>query len=332
MRTTIELKNEKREYQPGEVVEGVFEVVTDDKAIHNQNIRIALGWFTHGQGNPDSSEVDAVQHQEDKTLAVREVYRFPFRLTVPSQPPAYAGKALSIAYRVVAHIDVPWAVDSQAIAELRVAEPRVGSPFTFHHDHKPEESPAAKFLGWGGALLGVSAVGKAVGWWTRGALGPLLLICGIVGVLLLKAGLRHRRRDGKIGRVDLRIEHVKGGGYRSQQGLGQLAVELQTTRKVADLLVSATLLIEEHALSGSGSSQRTFNEVLYQVDATLRAIAPGRYACSLDFPKEQTMPPSFYRGHNSLRWLLRLKIELPDGLDWSKTVRLDTVREALGLG
>jgi hypothetical protein len=93
MRTTIELKNEKREYQPGEVVEGVFEVVTDDKAIHNQNIRIALGWFTHGQGNPDSSEVDAVQHQEDKTLAVREVYRFPFRLTVPSQPPAYAGKA-----------------------------------------------------------------------------------------------------------------------------------------------------------------------------------------------------------------------------------------------
>ena len=114
---SVRFNDGRREYQPGDVVEG--EVVADvDKPCRCDGLKLDLFFRTHGRGNVREGERTGLElfrgDWEPGTHACR------FKVRVPAGPLTYHGELLNVDWYLEARADIPWALDPHALADFVV--------------------------------------------------------------------------------------------------------------------------------------------------------------------------------------------------------------------
>ena len=90
----IRLKDDKKEYAPGETLAGTIEWSLDEAP---ESIELCLVWFTAGRGTQDISVVER--------QPLNNVHRGgerPFSFTLPPGPPSFEGKLITLRWAVEA--------------------------------------------------------------------------------------------------------------------------------------------------------------------------------------------------------------------------------------
>src|SRR4051794_31890176 len=98
-----------RRYEPGSTVCGTVNIVPDtDGECKHLWARAEL--YTEGRGNSDGSTAHG-RVPRTRGLAAHSPVSYDFELELPREPWSYAGRIVSIVWKVEASIDVPWSID-----------------------------------------------------------------------------------------------------------------------------------------------------------------------------------------------------------------------------
>jgi hypothetical protein len=340
----IHVDKADRTYAPGERIRGHVSVTTDGP-VKCKSLTIALQWQTHGRGNTSKGPESKVQLFEgDWDSAGQHAYGFEF--IAPSGPASYRGTIVNLDHYLNARVDLPWAIDPKASAEILIVPPPGGAEY----DHGPSyQPPAAELSSEGKAMvvgsvltagcfglpgLGMMALGVSFFLsWARGSgeLAPAIAIFlfgsvfALVGFGIAIMFQRRNMAQRKLGNplVNVTPQTARGGDRISVQ------VTLQPRATVRLTGAKVVLSCKERAVSGSGTNKTTHNHLVHEEEVGLNAPPqleagqPASFSASLQLP--QQCPATFVAGDNDVKWTAALHVGIdgwPDcERDYPITVR-----------
>jgi hypothetical protein len=308
---------EQRELRPGDTIRAVL-VIHANRKVKADAVSVGLSWRTHGKGNRDSEIVEKLELGAIE-LAAGEERRENITMTAPRGPVSYHGMIVNVDWYLSARADVAWAIDPKTEAELLLlpAPPEEIAGYRT----LPERRARTHVLGTGTprrtppesallALLAFVFLGFAIVFSDGGpeVIGSVIVM-GMTGFLAWRA-LKPRFAKARLGDVTVSLspEHTQAGGTV------QLELRLCPPQPVTLNGVSARLLAEEIAVSGSGTSKTTARHMLYSDTATIgqrRRIAARESVVlegSLELPR--SAEPSFEASNNKVRWTVVTEIDI----------------------
>ncbi|MDP7741581.1 MAG: hypothetical protein QGF67_09085 [Lentisphaeria bacterium] len=346
---SIELESGAVRHQPGDVVRGHVLVDVNDVCTC-KNLNIALQWRTHGRGNRDKGE-PLRQTLFEGVWRPDEQPRYPFEFTVPTGPLSYRGKVLNIDWYITARADIPWAFDPKAETEIFVHHGSYTGPLSVGNDRKHQQlqqwqskargvlstraglvtcvllGMAAVFLvpmlcmGIGAVIWGILEVRKDP---STGNI--LLLTIGSVFTLLpaiiLVIFLRWRQMRRKLGNVQVAAEAA------NMDAGTKIFCAITFTPQASVVLnrISADLVGQEIAVSGSGTTSYTYTEEFHRENRELRSaqqLVPGNPVEEIvEFDLPADAPATFFARSNQFTWQVDVKVDIPGWPDYNDKVEI----------
>jgi len=310
---SISLDRSDRNYGPGDRVSGTVQVEVSEE-VSKQELRVALGWHTHGRGNVAKKEVGrTVLHAGSLEQGTRHSYRF--ELGLPKEGPyTYHGQNLNVDWQVEARSDISWARDPVAREDILVAPGDVSSRVT-------EGSQAGSRAGnplsdphrVQRAMLAVGLLAFA------GGIVAVLLtdslfpgIASVFGLLIAAGPIRRLIASRRTG--DVRFEL---GGLTPDDEI-QCAVHFAPSASAQINNVRARLVVQEVVTRGSGTNRHTYRHDVHDHGADM--LASGRsvhgYTYGVRLPIPQPVPWSFSASDNDLKWMVEVHIDVAGWPDW----------------
>lgn len=323
----IDLDDPTKKYVAGDKIKGRVNVDVDEKCKCNK-LTLECLWKTHGLGNKDSGSNASFVLFEGEWSPGEFCYEF--ELTVPSGPRTYIGRAINIDWYLIARADIPWAFDPKAETTFVVTSSQVNieevrsNPFDFKTDiefsalfNEEEKSKASALIA--SLILFVSLVFLVVSTINLHFFGILF------GVLLLSATLPKGRElvrqylaMQKLGEVKLKTNLST---YRSGENIVfKLNFSPKANIKINGIV--AYLLLEEVAISGSGTNRSThrrpFRYSELRLDGPFLFYSGGAFEKSGEVQIPEHSMHSFKSNNNSLLWYLIIKIDVDGWPDWER--------------
>lgn len=339
---SIELDRQPPAYRPGETVRGKLHVFVNDDC-RCDSLTVTLQWRTHGKGNkdkgPELMEPLGAFHWNPGESSTHE-----FAFTMPEGPVSYHGQIVNVDWYILARADVPWAIDPKAEHDilLLAAEPQSTSSNTYrggpglaprHHDLGPAvrggtQPPWMKF-GAVGLFFAFFFVFFGKHLFEDGR--PNLMLFGFFAFALVMTGrmfwtdVRNMAAKRRIG--DIRLSVEPSATMRGQSIQIRAALDPLSDARMSK--VTATLVGDEVAVSGSGTSRTTHTHSLDRVSEEMASgIAvkkgqPVELTCSLKVPDHAA--PTFRAEDNKVRWQLIVHFDIDAWPDLEERLEIDVL-------
>src|SRR5262245_10620623 len=136
---TIHVDKADRSFVPGERIRGHVTVTTDQQ-VRCDALTVMLQWRTHGRGNRANGPESTVKLHEGE-WGGGEQHAYAFEFIAPSGPCSYHGTHVNVDHYLEARVDLPWAVDPKATAEVLLTPGPASAEYDFGPAYKP---PAAE--------------------------------------------------------------------------------------------------------------------------------------------------------------------------------------------
>jgi len=336
---TIELDRADATYRAGERVTGTVVLSAEGPEAPRfvqHPVDLTLEWRTRGSGTP------AIGPRTTRRLAAVEgahagQTRRRFWIQLPSGPVSYHGTHLHVEWFLQASVAIPLARDPtiEVALEVKPAQERVLGGGGYRDPARVEpvrhtlgsKTPRAGSLvksGQGGGLglllLGLWCLSvpycDAHPFWSDwfGNLCTLGMgaLFAVGGVLLIRTARRRRRLGRDLGQPMVQIDPPESAGG------GEIQVRLELALRHAFRLVSATAELkgQEVVVHGSGSSSRTFSEVLHRHAVPLSPpvdLPPGEVGLQGVLTVPEGAPPTFGAPANELTWTVKVAHKLVHG-------------------
>jgi len=304
-------------YRPGERIRGIVRVRVDDKC-KCKALTLTLGWWTHGRGNRASGNTEKFALFSGEWQPGKDNV-YPFDFLCPAGPYSYHGHVTNLDWKVHAHADLPWKLDSKAEAEIIVAQPIRPAAIAAAAGPLPPvpASPAKMGAAIGGLML-LFGLGLIASWlFADGdALFPGIFL-SVVGGLIAFFSVRNTIAQMKLGPVTLYLPAEVGPGQRLR---GQLKFTPRSQVKVNG--ITAKLTGTESAVSGSGTNTTTHTHPLHNAELALspaRTFAAGQpVSLPIEIPLPEKAPCSFKVNSNSVEWSAVVHIDIAGSADWMR--------------
>jgi hypothetical protein len=310
---SISLDQGDRSYGPGDRVSGSVQVEVSDK-VSKQELRVTLGWHTHGRGNVAKEEVArSVLHEGSLEAGTRRSY--PFEFTLPKEGPwTYHGHNLNVDWQVEARSDVSWARDPVAREEILVIPGEVSPRVT--EGIQGGEEAGMKQLDPQKTRRAMLAVGLVV--FVGGIAAVFLMdslfpgIASVFGLLIAAGPIWHSIATRRTG--DVRFEL----GELTPDDEIQCSVQFAPKSGAQINSVRARLLVQEVVTRGSGTNRHTYRHDLHEHAADMLASGRGAhgYTHSARLSIPQPVPWSFFAEDNALMWMIEVRIDVAGWPDW----------------
>ncbi|PJB36631.1 MAG: hypothetical protein CO108_22900 [Deltaproteobacteria bacterium CG_4_9_14_3_um_filter_63_12] len=311
----ISLDESNAAFRPGDELRGKVHVSLEKESTID-SLPLVFEWYTHGKGNKASSTVRRLDLFQGKLFPGHRSYDFVF--TVPDGPFTYHGHYLNVDWQLRTWLDIPWAIDPKF--ERRVAVfPTEGSVPALERTVDVHE---AKSPLWVATILlaNVTAIVLLLVWAfgsfaqagiTHGLIGlGIAFVLGWVGFGLM----RNRVAETQLGTVTVTVEPMAPG----DDVLHVILVHHATPWTKLNA-VTATFVVKEEVVRGSGTDAQTFTHGLFETEGALQVSPTDRRCYSAGFELEPKLPPSFAAPSNALLWDLTLHVDIALWPDWLHT-------------
>lgn len=339
---SIELARNPPHYRPGEKVQGKLHVSVND-ACRCDELSMKLLWRTHGRGNQESGgEVAYPLGAFDWAPGEATVHDFSFAM--PAGPVSYHGEIINVDWYLVGRADVPWALDPKVEQDILLLPAPPESRPSDTYRGVPATAPAYHSLGPGARSTGQPP------WMKLAALGvffaffavffgpslfedgrPNLPLLAFLTVALFFAGrlvwsdLRNAAARTRLG--DIRLSVDSPAAARGQ--LVVLRASFVPQDKVRLNRVTATLVGEESAVSGSGTRKTTHKHVLGTATKEVAAAVtaekgqPTELTCTLEIPGDAA--PTFRATDNRVQWRVIVSFDVESWPDLEEVLEIDVL-------
>ncbi|APZ95618.1 hypothetical protein [Fuerstiella marisgermanici] len=309
-----------RTYRGGDTVTGEVHIKVN-KDIRCNGILLTYYWKTHGRGNTDTGEKKDIVLSEMVPLQSGEELLLPFEFQADAWPLTYRGHYINVDHYVKVAVDVPWAIDPKHEEEfiLQAGE----RPAEITGDRSEIVKLEAKAIEVKGLAKGCLIAFLVV---LGLALGPVFIFLG--PILLVGAGCYWAWKKAiasRVGDVEFTVPHVVVAPGE------QMPVELNFTPKKSFMIngITAKLIAEESATSGSGTNATTHRHKLHEETQVLMpaGVLQGGMEVSESFCV--AIPPleawSLKAPSNKVNWRIETRIDIPRFPDWKKSTELQVV-------
>jgi hypothetical protein len=330
----IELNRSDRRYKPGETVEAIVHVKVDEDC-DCKGLGLRRFWRTHGKGNRDRGPIEEVTLFEGEWSA-GEYHRYSHTFPAPDGPFSYHGQYVNVDWYLSARADLPWALDPRAEEEFLVEPgPTTGSATLGDPKSDLLLLDTARLSGlslalvllFGGPFLTIGAVFLTLGVF-RLVNGPgheavpFMFMGGmfsLFGGLLLTFAFTQYLAGRKVGSIEAQLRpRVVHPGESVE-----VSLRLMPPGRLELNAITAALVGEEVAVSGSGTSRQTFRHPIHEEEQALAVPVgvTGSHAGSyLDLQTRFTLPdpapPTFCAGDNRVHWKIQFRVDIPRWPDW----------------
>lgn len=311
----IELDEPSARFRAGSEIRGRV-VVDVDAEVQCDGLTVAVGWFTHGQGNRATGDTTSIVLFRG-AWSIGDGHAYPFSLPAPSTPLPYAGEVLNVDFRVHAAADIPWAID-----------PAVEVPIEVVHEPPPSGlviEPIEKEPAWGVGCMGCSVVlliGGGLGGLAASRVSEDAMVVPAIALFFGLAGfaisIARYLAERKLGEVRVRLTQATAGSYRDAQRADQLVCDVELGRAVPSCRATAALEVREEVVRGSGSNKKTHTHRHYASEVVLEAIDAKHFRSSLALPAPGSVPYSFSAASNDLKWEVTVVVDAPGSPNWTE--------------
>ncbi len=324
----IAFDRDDRTYRGGERVSGMVTIRAHEDFRCN-GILLQHYWKTHGRGNVDSGTRQEIRLQEAWSFSAGDEREFPFEFDSERWPLTYRGHFVNVDHVVQVSLDIPWARDSRHEEDFIVLPGDIPEQFRGDRTESADlqDAVAKKPASSGGlvakVLLGLLVLiiaGLLIVLFTM--LLPIFIVVGIV-TWLRRTAVRRR-----LGEVECRAPVVKVGPEEPWRF--HLAFTPRRSFRINE--ISARLLVQEVAVSGSGTNKTTHRHTLYddkvilEPSGFLTAGESFSRSSALNLPDTQAW--SIKTDDNSIEWTVDVRIDIPWYPDWSKKFELQMLPPA----
>lgn len=319
----IQFDRPDRTYRGGDRIAGEV-TVRVNKDIRCNGIVLSHYWGTHGRGNTDTGTKVEIPLCGSQSLQAGEEMRFPFEFECELWPLTYRGHYINVDHYVHVGVDVPWAIDPKHAEEFIVLPGQVPPQFTGDRSEivelKANAKPSAE-MGFVGKLF-LGAIIILV-------LGALAMLAAVLIPVALVIGLVYWIRRTAVSR---RLGEVYFSAPEVIVSSGEeWSCKLEFTPKKTFRIneISARLLVQEAATSGSGTNKSTHRHTL--IDEKQIIIPEGALTAGETFSKQlkialpETEAWSLSTSDNKLEWKMDVRIDIPRYPDWSEKTTLQMV-------
>ena len=298
---TIDFDRDDATYRGGETVSGTARV-TVNKDLKSKGITLSHFWKTHGRGNTNTGEVHEEILASDAQLVAGETFTFPFSFEADVEPITYRGTLINIDHFVKIQVDVPWALDPKLEAEYILLPGK--SPVLPEPEDEGEETPTALWL-------------KIIMWMV--VISILVAFSFFVVPYMIYAYIKNSMIKRRLGEIELETVPQRIGPGGNWTG----TLRFTPKRDVPINGITARLVCEERAVSGSGTNKTTHRKKLYDEIVSFEPeglLLTGQpYEKELEVPFPETDAYSFVSGSNNINWSIEIRIDLPGVPDWKET-------------
>jgi hypothetical protein len=310
---SISLDQSDRSYTPGDRVSGTVRVEVSQE-VPKQELRVTLGWRTHGRGNVANEEVArSVMHAGSLLPGAQHTY--PFEFSLPKEGPyTYHGQDLNVDWQLEARSDIPWARDPVAREDILVTpgdvSPRATQSSQSGDRAGSQQSDPQRARQLALVIGLVAFAGGIAGVLLKGS--PFPGIASVFGLLIAAGPIRHLIASRRTGDVRLQLDEL------TRDDQIQCSVHLAPTASAQINHVRARLVVQEVVTRGSGTNRHTYRHQVHEQGADM--LAAGRsvhgYAYSVRLPIPQPVPWSFSASDNDLKWMVEVHIDVAGWPDW----------------
>lgn len=334
---SLELDRNPPVYRPGDQVRGKLHVFVNDSC-QCDALTVTLQWRTHGKGNKDKGPEDILPLGVFRWLpGESSVHDFAF--TLPSGPVTYHGQIVNVDWYLLARADVPWAIDPKIEQDIVLlpAPPETNASTTYRggpqltartHDLGPgsKAKPQALWMKAGAVALFHAFFLVFFGSHLMEDGQPNWVLMAFYTVALVMTGkmlwpdVRNLTAKRKLG--DIRITADPPDVMRGQSLTIRAGLEPLSRARLAG--VTASLIGEEVAVSGSGTSRTTHRHPLATVKQEMSGalqLFPGQpveLTCTLKVPDDA--PPTFRSSDNDVRWRVAVHFDIEGWPDLEEVV------------
>lgn len=319
----IQFDRSDRTYSGGDVISGEV-VVSVNTDINCNGIVLTHYWGTHGRGNKDTGTKHEIPLCDSQPLQAGEELRLRFEFQSELWPLTYHGEYINVDHYVHVAVDVPWAIDPKHAEEFIVLAGQ--RPTQFSGDRSEVVEMKVKTSSDAAMSLTVKLI---VGVVVFALLAVLITFAVFLLPVMLVGGLfywlRKRAIKGRVGEVNVRtpVLVVSPG----EDWPCELSFTPQKTFRINE--VSARLLVQESATSGSGTNSTTHRHTLFddkQVILPAGQLMAGQpFSESLHIRLPETDAWSLDASDNKIEWTMDLRIDIPRFPDWSHKTTLQMI-------
>lgn len=322
----IRFDRSDRTWHGGETVSGEV-MVRVNKDISCNGILLQHYWATHGRGNTDTGTKHDIRLCESQPLTAGEELRFPFEFSSELWPITYRGHYINVDHYVHVAVDVPWAIDPKHSEEFILLPGDCPEAFTGDRSEVIELQDDA------GSNTELGLIGKLlIGVILIVLLGVLFMFAAILLPVALIGGaiywIRKKAIAGRLGDVEISTPvAIVGPGDSWPVGL---AFTPKKTFRINE--ISAKVVAEESATSGSGTNSTTHKHKLYEEKQIIvpagQLVAGEQFAEQLQIPLPDTEAWSLEASDNKVQWTVDVRIDIPRFPDWSHKATLQMIPAA----
>ena len=322
----INFDRSDRVYRGGEIVSGEV-LVRVNKDINSNGIILSHYWRTHGRGNVTTGLKHTIPLCESQPLQAGEELRLPFEFVSELWPLTYRGNFINLDHYVHVGVDVPWAIDPKHAEEFIVIAGQRPPQFTGCRsdliDLKKQNAKDSKSGGIGLVLkLGLGVLMLSL----LAALGMLAIFLVPIAICFgLIYWFRKKAISGRVGNVDFTTPVIV-----VSPGEDWPCVLEFTPRKTFRINeISAQLLVQEIATSGSGTNKTTCRTALFdekQIVLPAGQLTAGELVSEhLQIPLPDSDAWSLDVSDNKIKWTIDVRIDIPRFPDWSQKTTLQMI-------
>ncbi len=245
----------------------------------------------------------------------------PFEFQADAWPMTYRGHYINVDHYVKVAVDVPWAID-----------PKHEEEFILKAGERP-----AEITGDRSEIVKLEAKAVEVKGLAKGCLIAFLVVLGLalgpvfiflIPFLLVGAGCYWAWKKAiasRVGNVEFTVRHVVVAPGE------QLPVKLNFTPKKSFMIngITAKLIAEESATSGSGTNATTHRHKLHEETQVLMPAGVLQGGMEVAESFSVAIPPleawSLKAPSNTVNWRIETRIDIPRFPDWKKKTDLQLV-------
>lgn len=316
----LEFDRENRTYKGGEIVKGLV-YVRVNKEVECKDLMIRLFWQTHGKGNKDSETVSEKTESASHWEAHQE-YTYPFQFQLPAIPLTYHGHYINIDTYIQARVGISWGKDPKVTEEVLVQPGVEVEKDTKDTDSLDLDASMGRkrkalrdFLP--NTITSVLAVLFVI--LVLIYLLPIIGLILLIGLVSLNKEIRSVCAERRLGTVQVNLERERA--YPGQTFFVQVA--FSAIQPVSVESIYAVVQGQEICSSGSGTSVRNFNHVLFKENIELSSTNQNEYQGKIKIP--DTNAYSFEAPDNHIKWLVKIYVKIPRWPDWQKEFPIKVV-------
>jgi sporulation-control protein spo0M len=315
-------------YSAKEEVRGRVKV-TVNQDVRADDVEVSLRWETSGKGNR-ARETGVSTSLGSFEWRAGQTQELPFKLRLPQGPPSYSGTYINLDWKVLAQVDIPWAIDPKAECEFIMKPTRPDSDVEAQKLLGKPANSTARIIAIGFLFFMFVFVSSVMGPAILGVINSessmsdslFVLVQGAVFVgvsFFILATIAKpwiaQLRTGKL-KVDINKMIVSPGDTVNVSAAFQARSALCLNN------AKLSLQLREIAVSGSGTNRTTHTHE--ETITTIELSQGERFAAGQPFREQgrfkipDAAAPSFRVGSNEVRWVVVTDLDIDNWPDLNR--------------